>query len=143
MPKLAILLFVASAAYRNCPLGSMVSPAIDAPAVKGEPATGVKAPLAAIENPEMVPAAPFPTYSKPAVGETTRDCGLATVAVVPAISLKSPFCGSMLKVEIEPEPWFNTYKNVHAELTPRATGPVCPVMGTGGSAVPTGVSRPL
>src|SRR6266566_3253469 len=138
MLKLTILLLAESAAKRNWSLGSIVTPAIVVPAAKGDPATAVKAPLLAIEKAEMVPSAPLPTYKNPVLGETARLCGFTAVGKGdPAISVRIPRTGSMLKTEIEAEPWLSTNRNCPPELMPRLTGPV--PTGVGGSAVPTGV----
>src|SRR5260221_1001558 len=118
------------------------------PAEKGEPATGLKAPLVAIEKAEMLPSAPLPTYRNPEVGETARLWGFAAVGNGdPAISVKIPRVGSILKTEIvdgaggATEPWLSTNKNWPPELMPRLTG-FLPT-GVGGNAVPTGVSSPV
>ncbi len=89
------------------------------PAENGDPATGARVPLDAMANPEIVPSAPFPTYKKPAVGDTAIDCGLAAVGKGdPAIWVRSPCVGSTLNADIEAEPWLSTYRNVPAELMP-------------------------
>src|SRR6266700_1292723 len=141
MLKLTILLPVESAAKRNWSLGSIVIPAMLPPAVKGEPATGLKAPLLAIEKAETVPSAPLPTYWNPVFGETAILWGFTVGGKGdPTISVKIPRTASMLKTEIEAEPWLRTKRNWPPELMHRLTG-LLPT-GVGGSAVPIGVSNP-
>src|SRR6267142_3071139 len=124
MVKLAILLLVESAAYRNWFFWSIVTPAMLAPAANGEPATGLKAPLDAIVNAEIFPSAPLPTYRTAVAGETARLWGFAAVGNGdPTISVKIPRAASMLKTEIEPEVWLSTKRNWPPELMPRLTGP--------------------
>src|SRR5450432_2814695 len=171
MLKLATLLFAESAAYRNCPLASMASPATVAPelrhcggvepcpsAQKGEPATSVKAPPVPIEKAEMLPDTPFETYKKPAVGEIARNCGFGALTDVnvngdPATGVNNPRVVSMLKTEIDAgttgtvDPWLSTTRNWPPELMATPIG-LTHTAGSaqtdvGGSAVPIGVRTPL
>jgi len=161
--KLTIVLLAESAAYKNCPFGSMASPATVAPTlvVDGTVTAGVssvKAPPLPIENAEMVCDVPLETYKKPAVGETARNCGFGAVRDAnangdPETGVNRPRVGSTLNTEIEEEtagevdPWLRRNKNWPPELTPtpiglaQTAGPV--QAGVGGNAVPIGVSTPV
>ena len=144
MVKAAILLLAESAAYRNCPLASMVVLAMVAPAGpgKGEPTISLRAPLEAMENTEIVPAEPFDKYRKFAVGETVMNLAVAgTGKGEPAICVRRPRVVSILNTEMLAEPWLRTNKNWPLELTPSPTGLV--PTGVGVIAVPTGVRTPV
>ena len=157
--KLAILLFIWSAAYRNCPLESIVIPVMSAPTENGDPATSDNVPLVPIEKPEMVPEVPFETYTRPAAGDTARNCGFGATSDAnekgePAIGVNKPLAVSMLKTEIVAgaavaggtAPWLRTNRNWPPELTPKPTGfeqtELLAQTGVGGKAVPIGVSMP-
>src|ERR1041385_459107 len=156
--KLAIPLLAESATYRNCPLGSTISPAAVAPAPNenGEPPSSVNPPLVPIAKAEMLPDAPFDTYKKPCVGEIAINCGFGAASEAnangdPATGLRSPRVVSILKTEIEAgtagetEPWFSTNRNWPPEFTAAAIGlEHTPGLqtGVGESAVPMGVSTP-
>src|SRR5215472_5317808 len=144
MLKAAILLLAESAAYKNCPLTSMVVPAMLAPAGpgKGDPVISVKAPLEPMANTEIVPAEPFERYTKFATGETVMNLAVAgTAKGDPAISVRSPRAVSMLNTEMLADPWLRTNKNWPLGLAPSPTGLVR--TGVGVMAVPTGVRMPV
>src|SRR5689334_24969798 len=84
---------------------SIAIPVMSAPAENGEPATSVNVPLVPIEKPEIVPEAPFATYTRPAAGDTARNCGFGATSDAnekgePAIDVNKPLAVSMLKTEI-------------------------------------------
>ena len=58
-PVIVLVLIEPFAAYRNCPEGSIAKYPVPALTGKGAPFTAVKAPLASMLKPEMVPSLLF------------------------------------------------------------------------------------